>query len=379
MRFSRIAAINVMCIAVWAATDYTTITVDQLKTFIQSTIEQKNLDKEVAEMLRHMKLSDRLDLDTVEALQSKGAGPKTVAVLKEMATESAALPAPAPPPPKPVYVPPPPPTSEEQAKLLDDVRDYATDYTQHLPDFICLEQTRRYVDTTGRDSWRQADIIAARLTYYNQKEDYKLVSRNDKMATDNESYQSVGGALSMGDFGTTMRDIFNPASHASFQWERWTTLRGRRTHVISFRVPLEYSRYTIEYQGESKGDVQRITAGYHGSVYVDRDLGTIVRITQEADDIPVSFPVREAKETLDYDMIKIGDNEFFLPLQATVQMHTGRVWTRNVKEFRLYRKFSADAVIKFDGEVSGAPPDDKSNQKPSQPPPSEPPEEQPHP
>ena len=364
MKFFRIAAFSVMSIAVWAAAGFT---VAQIKSFVQSAIEQKNPDKEVAETLRGMKLSERLDLDTVEALQSKGAGPKTVAVLKEMVTESATLPAAAVPPPKPVYVPPPPPTSEEQAKLLDDTRAYATDYTQHLPDFICLEQTQRYVDTTGRNSWSQADVIAARLTYYNQKEDYKLVSRNDKMATDNESYQSVGGALSMGDFGTTMRDIFIPASHASFHWERWTTLRKRRTHVISFRVPLESSRYTIEYQGENKSDEQHITVGYHGSVYVDRDLGTIVRITQEADDIPASFPVREAKETLDYDMIKIGDSEFFLPLQATVQMHTGRVWTRNVKEFRMYRKFSADAVIKFDGEVSGAP------LPATEPPPEEPP------
>ena len=166
MRFFRIAAINVMCIALWAASGYT---VAQIKQFIQSAIELKNPDKEVAETLRKMKLSEHMDLDTVEALQAKGAGPKTVAVLKELATESQSLPQAAPPPPKPVYVPPPPPTSEEQAKLLDDVRDYAIDYTQQLPDFICLEQTRRYVDTTGRDSWRQADVITARLSLFQPK------------------------------------------------------------------------------------------------------------------------------------------------------------------------------------------------------------------
>ena len=140
-----------MCLGVWAAAGYT---VEQIKQFIPSAIQLKNPDKEVAETLRKMKLSERLDLDTVETLQSEGAGPKTVAVLKELATESASLPVAGPPPPKPVYVPPPPPSSEEQAKLLDEVRDYAVNYTQTLPDFICLEQTRRYVDTTGRESWR---------------------------------------------------------------------------------------------------------------------------------------------------------------------------------------------------------------------------------
>jgi hypothetical protein len=104
--------------------------------------------------------------------------------------------------------------------------------------------------------------------------------------------------------------------------------------------------------------------GYHGSVYVDREYNTIVRITQEADNIPPLFPVREAKETLDYDFTKIGDNEFFLPLTATVRMHSGREWTKNEKEFRLYRKFSADSVIKFDAEQT---PDDKSKEPPPQP------------
>jgi len=363
MRFCRIAAVYVMCLSVWAASGYT---VEQIKSFIQSAIQLKNPDKEVAETLRKMKLSERLNLDTVEALQGEGAGPKTVAVLKQLATESATLPEAKPPAPKPMYVPPPPPSSEEQAKLLDEVRDYAVNYTHRLPDFICLEQTRRYVDTTGRDSWRQADILTAKLSYFNQREDYKLISQNDRVVTE-ETYTSVGGALSMGDFGTTMRDIFDPASHATFAWERWTTLRNRRTHVFSYRVPLEFTRYTIEYQGKEKDDVQRIKAGYRGSVFVDNELHTIVRITQEAQNIPPTFPVQEARETLDYDFTKIGDSEFFLPLVATIQMHSVRLWTKNVKEFRLYRKFSADAVIKFDGQELPPLPDDKTKEQPPQP------------
>jgi|HubBroStandDraft_1064217.scaffolds.fasta_scaffold03280_2 hypothetical protein len=360
MRFCRIAAVYVMCLSVWAGS---TVTVQDIKSFVQSAIKLKNPDKEVAETLRKMKLSEHLDLDTVEALQSQGAGPKTVAALKDLATESESLPQAAPPAAKPVYVPPPPPSSEEQAKLLDEVRDYAINYTHRLPDFICLEQTRRYVDTTGRESWRLADTLTARLSYFNQKEDYKLISQNDKVVTE-ASYASVGGALSMGDFGTGMREIFDPSSHATFAWEKWTTLRGRRTHVFSYKIDLEFSKYSIEYQGEKKDDVQRIIAAYHGSVYVDKEFSTIVRITQEADNIPPTFPVREAKETLDYDFIKIGDSEFFLPLVATVRMHSGREWTKNEKEFRLYRKFSAESVIKFDAEQS---PDDKAPDKPKEP------------
>jgi hypothetical protein len=363
MHIRRIAAALVLCAGACAAAGYT---VEQIKSFIKSAIELRQPDKQVADMLRKMKLSERLDLDTVETLQNEGAGPKTVAVLKELATESASLPVAQPPAPKPVYVPPPPPPSEEQAKVLSEVKEYALNYSRTLPDFICLEQTRRYVDTTGHDAWRATDVIVARLSFFNQKEDYKLVSMNDRVVSD-APYTSVGGALSMGDFGTTLREIFEPVSNTSFEWERWTTLRKRRTHVYSYRVPLEYSKYSIHYSSDAKDEGVSVTVGYHGGIFVDRDTNMIVRITVEADNIPPTFPVRQVKETLDYDFTKIGDREFLLPLVADVRMHASRLWTKNVKEFRLYRKFSADAVIKFDGQDLGPLPDDKTKEEPAQP------------
>ncbi len=253
--------------------------------------------------------------------------------------------------PKPAPVPPAAPSSEEQAKLLDEVRAYALNYTHRLPDFVCLEQTRRYADPTGEQAWRLEDSLTAQLSYFDQKEEHKLVSQNGRAARDT-SYKSAGGLLSVGDFGTTMRDIFDPASHTSFSWERWATVRGRRTYIFSYRVPLPL--YIIDYQARQTDHLQRTKVAYSGSVFVDRQLHTIVRITHEALNIAPSFPIRGASETLDYDFIKIGEREFFLPLAATLQLQVqtfgGKVWRKNEKEFRLYRKYSADAVIKFDGE-----------------------------
>ena len=86
------------------------MTVAQLVMFIRSSVQLKQPDRQVAEYLRQVKLADKLDDRTIEDLQSLGAGPKTVAALRELGEASASLPvAPPPPPPKPVYVPPPPP------------------------------------------------------------------------------------------------------------------------------------------------------------------------------------------------------------------------------------------------------------------------------
>jgi len=368
MGLRRIAALFVISVCAWAQGGYT---VEQIKSFIESAVKLKNPDKEVAATLRKMKLSERMDLNMVETLQGEGAGPRTVEALKELATASASLPEAKPPAPKPVYVPPPPPSSEDQAKLLAEVKEYGINYTNTLPDFICLEQTRRYVDTTGKDAWRAADVITARLSYFNKKEDYKLVSLNDRVTND-AAYTSVGGALSMGDFGTIMREIFEPQSNTHFQWERWTTLRHRPTHVFSYRVPLEYSKYSIHYGEDEKDPGSTIIVGYRGSVFVDDELHVVTRIIVEAENIPPSFPVQQVKSTLDYEFTKIGDREFLLPLVNDVRMHSARLWTKNVKEFRLYRKFSADAEIKFDGEELKPLPDDKTKEQQTQPQPPQP-------
>src|SRR5271155_859591 len=115
------------------------LTRSQLVAFVQSSIKLRLADVQLAEYLRHVKLTERLDDDTMEELQNLGAGPKTVGVLHDLRDGSEKLPDPAPPPPKAVVAPRPAPDSVEQARILDAARDYALNYTKELPNFLCLE------------------------------------------------------------------------------------------------------------------------------------------------------------------------------------------------------------------------------------------------
>ena len=140
------------------------LTVDKLTDFIRSAVQLKQTDKEVAETLRHVKMVEKLDDRTIEDLQSLGAGPKTVAALKELGDASSSLPQAVPPPPKPVMVPIPPPDSIEQAKIIDEAREYVMNYTKSLPNFICVQVTRRDVDRGGTGSnWYHLDTITSKL------------------------------------------------------------------------------------------------------------------------------------------------------------------------------------------------------------------------
>lgn len=347
-----------------AASAQMKLSVEQLKEFIRSSVALKQDDRKVAEYLKKVRLTSQLDASTVEDLQGLGAGPRTVEALKTLMTATASLPKAAPPAPKPMYVPPPSPSSEEQAQVLQAAKDYALNYTSRLPDFICTQVTRRFADPTGLESWIRQDVITERLSYFDKHEDYKVVLYNSRPVE--MSHDKLGGATSSGEFGSVMREIFEPESETRFEWERWGTLRGRRMHVFSYRIAQNRSKYSI-YSEDVK---ERIIAAYHGLIYVDRDTLAVMKITLQTEDIPAGFPVREVNLSLDYDHVSISDRDFILPLKAVLTSRQGaKFLNRNEVEFRMYRKFSAESTIKaVDVETPDALPADATKEQPAAPP-----------
>src|SRR5271170_6853 len=79
---------------VLAATVYAQLnmTADQVFTFIKSSIQLHHDDRKVADYVKKIKLSDKLDERRVEELQGMGAGQLTVAALRTLSSSSASLP-----------------------------------------------------------------------------------------------------------------------------------------------------------------------------------------------------------------------------------------------------------------------------------------------
>ncbi len=318
------------------------MSVPDLVTFIKSSIQLRNEDRAVAATVRRLKLTNRLDAGTVEDLQGLGAGPQTLAALRDLITTSASLPAaapvapPAPPPPIPA------PSPEELKKILAEITERALDYTKSLPNFICAQVTTRSFDPSGTDSWHQEDKIQEQLSYVDGKEDYKVILVNN-LPVVNMKHEQLGGITSSGEFGTMLYQIFTPQTETQFDWERWATLRGKRMYVFSFRVAQPHSNYSIYHQPSGR----TIVAGYHGLIYADAQSKQIMRIKMDCDDLE-GFPINQVALTLDYAPIKISEQTFVLPMAAEVRSREGRTLGKNVMQFSLYRKFGADATITFD-------------------------------
>jgi hypothetical protein len=335
------------------------MSVPDLVTFIKSSVQMHNDDRAVASMVRRLKLTNRLDAGTVEDLQGLGAGPQTLAALRELIATSASLPiaAPVAPPPPPAVIPSPSPA--ELKEILQEITEKALDYTKSLPNFICAQVTTRSFDPSGTDSWHQEDKIQEQLSYVDGKEDYKVVLVNN-LPVANMKHEQLGGLTSSGEFGTMLYQVFTPQTETRFDWERWATLRGKRMYAFSFRVAQDHSDYSIYHERSGR----TIVAGYHGLIYADAVTKQIMRIKMDCDDLE-GFPINQVSLTLDYAPTKISDQSFVLPMAAEVRTRDGRTLGKNVMQFSLYRKFGADATITFD--TPDAIPEDQLKEQPAAP------------
>ncbi|HTX40036.1 MAG TPA: hypothetical protein VME43_33685 [Bryobacteraceae bacterium] len=351
-----IRSLGVLLVLVVAASAQPARSVDDLVSFIKSAIANHYPDKQVAQEVARIRLNSRLDDATVTELQHEGALPRTVEALRQLAKTTASLPA-APIKIQTTVGPPPAPSQEDQANILEEIRQHALDYSSHLPNYICLQQTKRHIDPTGNGNWQLSDRVVERLTYYEQKENYKVVTINDAPVTTEIPHDKLPGAKSSGEFGSILREIFQPDTQTEFQWERWTRLGPRVMYVFAYRI--RQQRYGIR-DDESK---QEIHVGYHGLVYADRDSKNVMRLTLICDDIPPDFPIHDVSLRLDYDFTDISGQQFLLPYHSELHSREGRFGVWNETDFRAYNKYSADATISFGGDADAAN-DDKLKEQP---------------
>lgn len=340
------ACLGIAAVSLWAAQP--AITVYGVMELVRTDLIRKKSDSQIAKDLRKINLAERLDQPAIDDLESAGAGRLALAELRTLHDRSSDL---APPPGKAPSASAAP-SMELQNRVVEAARAIALNYTQSLPDFICTETVRRFTDTQGY--WKTKDVLSLRVSYFERKEDYQLLAMNGRRAYG--PYDSLTGAITQGEFGSLLHEVFAPKSQTEFHWDHLMRLRGRPAEVYTFRVRVANSHYTIAY-GSGWGPRREAVAGQHGFVYVDRDTSMVVRVASEADSLPADFDVRQSSTTVDYDFTDVGGKEYLLPLEADVRMTTRQLRTKNEVEFHSYQKFGAQTSITY-----GEPPVAKKGQ-----------------
>lgn len=271
------------------------------------------------------------------------------------------------------------PPAAESAELLERTRKATLGAAEKMPDYLVKQQITRSHAYGQSKNWAVYDRLSIAVSYRQTAgEDYKLLSVNGMPAPEDSSYgMKLGGTISTGEYVTALTELFKAESRTEFTPVDTDTLHGRRTIIYEYVVKRENSRETLAW-GEGGSVRQETISGYRGRIWVDREDGRVLRLEDISTEIESGFPITAASKMIDYDWVKINEQEHLLPSRAVVEL-TARdrgqtEQTRNEILFRGYRKFGAEVLIK-DIDEKDFPPDKPEDTDSKKPPVPEKPEE----
>ena len=234
------------------------------------------------------------------------------------------------------------PGKQPEDPFIEKARDATFTFSAKLPDFICQEFMARFARDTNVRGWQSLDVVSAEIIYEAGKESYRNLKINDRPT--NRKIEELNGSWSTGEFATTLNDLFYPGTAARFRFGEETTIVGRPSRVYDFDVMKENSHWIVQMGSQS------VTPAYKGSVWLDKATARVLRIEMQAADLPYGFPMDTVESAVDYSFVRIGGESVLLPVHAeSLGCQRGSPsCSRNVIDFRNYRKYSADSKIIFD-------------------------------
>lgn len=235
--------------------------------------------------------------------------------------------------------------SEEEIKKLPLPQQAATRvamFIEELPNFVVTQTVTRSVRKPDKKDWQAQDKLEVELTYSHQHDEkHKLIKINDRPTS--QSFESVNGSTSHGEFGGILGFLLDPRSRPEFKEMKQENYRGRNTQLYQFRVRKMYSSYKIT----SKPSGRTITTGCQGTVWVDLETARILRLEITAEEIQPDFPMNLSENAVEYDWVTISGKKYWMPILSETIMGSDvtRYYERNVIEFRNYKVFETDVKI----------------------------------
>jgi len=228
--------------------------------------------------------------------------------------------------------------------VIESARESAFNFTETLPNYQVKQFTTRYETGAAqgdRTQWRANDVVTADVLYEDGKESYKNLQINGKPAKDKIE---KSGSWSTGEFATVLRDILSPSSDADFFNKRSATVSNRPAWRYDYTVEQPNSHWQVVASAET------YFPAYKGSIWIDKENSRVLRIEMSSHDIPKDFPLDKVESATEYEYVLISDKKFLLPThsEALSCVRGSGICTKNVIEFRNYRKFGAESDIKFD-------------------------------
>jgi hypothetical protein len=231
----------------------------------------------------------------------------------------------------------------EQKRLWEEAASNALGYLSHLPNFRCTQETHRFTAPAKTPTQlKEADFFKDDLMYEDGKEKYRALEINGEKA--DPAHSELKGVRSSGEFGTLLQGLFDPDAAASYKWAGRSMEMGVLCQVFDVEVSAPKSNFSLTYKR------RRERVGYTGRIFIDEDTGLVRRLTIQGVGLPKDFALQSPAFSLEYGMVRIGSEDFLLPLRSILQLRQQKTFVRNETTFRGYRKFAASSGIDFENK-----------------------------
>jgi hypothetical protein len=147
-----------------------------------------------------------------------------------------------------------------------------------------------------------------------------------------------------GNFAIYARILFL-SDVATFEERGQTQLGGHPALRYDFRVSRSTSGHRLRVND------REAVVGFHGSFYADPVTLDLRRMEVVAEEIPAELNVLEAETKVNYGRLRIGDEEFLLPVESELMMAMPDQVSRNWVRFSACRRFAGETTLSFNDPV----------------------------
>jgi hypothetical protein len=231
----------------------------------------------------------------------------------------------------------PPLSADELKSLLADAALRANEFTETLPNFMCVQVTDRSTRSRGDTKWWHEDNYVELLQFRDGNETRTMLEVDGRKS--DVDRESLVGMTSYGEFGGVLKSVFRPSSNTDFQWKATGKLGDGTVQIFDYQVARENSTFAI-------GQISDLMiAGFHGQVFIDSATRRVRRVTIVAEKME-KLPLDATSVSVDYDYVLINNHDYLLPVSGQVSTRLGHSRAvLNQIEFRDYRRFGSNAKI----------------------------------
>jgi VWFA-related protein len=304
------------------------VTVAQL----QQMLETAHGDKQAAEKLSGVELTERMSSATLRSLSARLSGRRSRAALVAVADRS-------------VFLALPPSEIPGKAQLdwvaqqrtLARTLEYLNKTMLKLPDFSATRTTIQYDEPERKDPQLWKTVALDQTLHVTKTFNTTVVFRDGKEVTDavpelawlspqiepeRQRKLGVQGRLldTQGTFGPILAMAFAGAasSKSQFVFSHWEQGTDTSLAVFRYAVPLDVADFQVGFCCLADPDgtiVFRKKTGYRGEMAINPSTGAILRLTVLADLEP-RLPLQFTNIMVEYEPLTIGGKTYILPTRS---------------------------------------------------------------